>query len=120
MTHTEFITSIANGVRDAGAVATLDALRAARADMPAADGGMMAYHDTIVVFFVWAVDRLATAGLDDVRIMWHPLTDVRSPLTWWDARALASIEAMSSFVASTKALPGEPAPFEPRAILLAA
>ena len=113
MSHTDFISRIAASVRDAGAVATLDHLRRTRPAMFATDGSVIAYHDTLAVFSVWAVDRLVTAGLSDTRILWHPLTDVRTALSWWDEATLASIEAAAGFVPSTLALPGEPAPFEP-------
>jgi len=119
MSHSAFIASIASSVRDAGAVATLDTLRRTHPTMFGTDGAPIAYHDTLAVFSVWAVDRLIAAGLTDSRILWHPLTDVRTPLAWWDADTLATIEAIAGFVPSTKALPNEPAPFEPRVLLAA-
>jgi hypothetical protein len=108
MSHLDLISTITRLVRDAGAAAAIEHLRTAR---PAIDAGE--YHDTLAVFHVWAVDRLVTAGLSDLAIVWHPLTDSRSPLAWWDAATLRSIEARESFVASTLALPGEVAPSEP-------
>jgi hypothetical protein len=87
MTHVELITSLTHRVRHAGAAVALDELRASR---PAIVGpsGTVGYHDTLAVFSVWAVDRLVAAGLDDVHVLWHPLTDVRSPLSWWDEATL--------------------------------
>jgi hypothetical protein len=48
------------------------------------------HHETLAVFHVWAVDRLLAAGLSDTAVLWHPLTDERSPLTWWDLGTLRS------------------------------
>lgn len=105
MTHVEFITSLVRSVRTVGAAATLDDLRATR---PAIVDG--AYHDTVAVFFVWAVDRLVTAGLTDFAVVLHPLTDAHSPLAWWEAETLALPLAREYFVPSTRALPFEPQP----------
>lgn len=107
MTHVEFLTSLIRSVRTVGAAATLDNLRAAR---PAVVDGE--YHDTVAVFFVWAVDRLVDAGLTDFAIVLHPLTDKHSPLAWWDEATLASTSARERFVPSTLALPFEPQPRE--------
>lgn len=105
MTHVEFITSLIRSVRTVGAAATLDELRATR---PAIVDG--AYHETVAVFFVWAVDRLVQAGLSDFAIVLHPLTDRHSPLAWWEASTLAMPAAREWFVPSTLALPFEPQP----------
>jgi hypothetical protein len=114
MTHTEFIHSLVHSVRQIGPAATLDQLRATR---PRFDRG--AYHDTRAVFFVWAVDRLATAGLSDAGILWHPLVDQRTPLVWWHAGVLESAAAAVRYIPSTEAQPFEPQPFEPAALIAA-
>lgn len=119
MTHLDLITTIAHRVREAGASAALAELRSSRPDLTATDLTTIGYHDTLAVFYVWAVDRLVEAGLDDTRILWHPLTDPRSALAWWDAATLEGPQAAAEFVPSTRALPGEPAPIE-RFELLAA
>ncbi len=119
MTHVDFITSIARTVREAGSAAALEALREAHADMPGTGPALIAYHDTLAVFYVWAVDRLIDAGLSDSRILWHPLTDPLTPLSWWDAATLASHDARDHFVPSTRALPGEPAPCETQLLIAA-
>ena len=89
MTHVEFITSLTLRVRLAGAAVALDELRATRPAM-ISPAGAVGYHDTLAVFYVWAIDRLIAAGLNDVRVLWHPLVDVRSPRSWWDDDTLAS------------------------------
>jgi hypothetical protein len=118
MTHVEFITSLTLRVRHAGAAVALDELRASR---PAITGpaGIVEYHDTLAVFYVWAVDRLVAAGLHDVGVLWHPLTDPRSPRSWWDDDTLASDAAREHFVPSTLARAGEPMP-APAHVLAAA
>ena len=111
MTHVEFITSLTHRVRHAGAAVALDDVRATRPAIISPIGDAR-YHDTLAVFYVWAVDRLVAAGLDDVRLLWHPLTDVRSPRSWWDDETLGSDAAHDYFVASTLARAGEPMPVE--------
>lgn len=118
MTHVELITSLTHRVRHAGAAVALDELRSTR---PAIIGpaGAVGYHDTLAVFYVWAVDRLVAAGLNDVQVLWHPLTDVRSPRSWWDDETLASNAAAARFAPSTLARTGEPAPVEMRELTFA-
>ncbi|HTH07376.1 MAG TPA: hypothetical protein VMS14_00150 [Ilumatobacteraceae bacterium] len=114
MKHTEFIHSLIHSVREIGAAATLDELRAQR---PRFDRG--SYHDTRAVFFVWAVDRLVTAGLSDAGVLWHPLVDERTPRVWWHIGVLESAAAALNFIPSTEAQSFEPQPFEPAALLAA-
>lgn len=114
MTHIDLISTITRLVRGVGASGAIHHLRVTR---PAIDNGR--YHDTLAVFYVWAVDRLVSAELSDTAILWHPLTDNQSPLAWWDADTLRSDAAATRFVASTLALPGEPAPTDPRLLLAA-
>lgn len=105
MTHTEFLRSLLGTVRSDGAAATL---RQVRADRPAFHGGR--YHDTRAVFYVWAVDRLVQAGLSDIGVIWHPLTDSRSVEAWWTPAVLGSAAAREQFVPSDLALDSEPQP----------
>ena len=81
MTHVELITSLTHRVRQVGAAVALDELRASRPAI-VSPCGAAGPHDTLAVFYVWAVDRLVGAGLNDVSVLWHPLTDVRSPRSW--------------------------------------
>ncbi len=108
MTHVELISTITRAVRDRGAAVALAELRTARPAFTAAG-----YHDTMAVFYVWAVDRLVTAGRSDRQILWHPLTDCRTLQAWWDDATLASDAARDAFVPSTCALAGDPVPVEP-------
>jgi hypothetical protein len=124
MTHVDLLRTITALVRDAGPAAALDTLRRDRPAItvpgPVSGAATAAgYHDTLAVFHVWAVDRLLSAGLSDLAVLWHPLTHPESPLAWWDASTLASDAARDRFVASTEAAVGEPAPFEPRVLLAA-
>jgi hypothetical protein len=132
MEHVELLRTLTVAVRDAGPAAALDALRSARpalvpAKLDHAESGDSAdlhdgYHETLATFWVWAVDRLVQAGLSDLAILWHPLTDHRSPLAWWDEATLASSAARESFVPSTSAAPWEPQPqsFATAGVLVAA
>ena len=70
------------------------------------------YHDTLTVFYAWAIERLVDAGLSTGQILWHPLVGVRAPLSWWDRETLFSVGARRTFLPSTLALPGDPAPFD--------
>lgn len=126
MEHVELLRTITALVRDAGPAAALDELRAtrpalvpARLDHAPAHELHDGFHDTLAVFYVWAVDRLVQAGLSDTAILWHPLTDVRSPSAWWDEATLASSTARESFVPSTSAESWEPAPTLPLVLLAA-
>ncbi len=127
MEHVELLRTLTALVRGAGPVAALDALRTARPalvpakiDGVAADEAHDGYNETLAVFYVWAVDRLVQAGLSDIAILWHPLTDARSPMAWWDEATLGSIDAREHFVASTSAAEWEPQPTVPVAGLVAA
>jgi len=119
MTHLDFLTTLAHRVREDGAAAALAGLRAERPALTAPDLTVVPFHDTLAVFYVWAVDRLVEAGMDDTHLLWHPLTDPRSVLAWYDEATIASPAAAAHFVPSTLALPGEPVPSEARELLAA-
>lgn len=119
MTHTDFLSSILRTVRASGAASALEQLRRERPAFHVdATGGAM-YHDTLAVFFVWAVDRLVAGGLSDLGVLWHPLVESHSPQVWWSAATLASAEAGQHFVASELARAGEPQPLEPQVLVAA-
>lgn len=96
-------------VRHDGAAAALAELRR---DRPAFTE--FGYHDTAAVYLVWAADRLIAAGFDDVRVLWHPLVQLRSMRQWWDDDTLASAAARHEFVAATRWTVGDPVPAEPQ------
>lgn len=106
--HTVLVHHVLGLVRDLGASRALVELRRTRPPLDA-EG----YHDTLAVYVVWAVERLVDAGLSDLGVLWHPLTDDRSPLAWWDADTLASAPARQHFVAPTLGEDWEPRPGEP-------
>jgi hypothetical protein len=109
MTHAAFLTSLTRSVRDRGAVAALDNLRADRADIAG-----QPYHETLAVYYVWAVERLIDGGLGDIAILWHPLVESSSVQAWYPSELLASATARTSFVPSPMALDHEPQPVMPR------
>lgn len=115
MTHTEFISTLTRAVRQHGAAVALAGLRATRPAFTAAG-----YHDTAAVFYVWAIERLVSAGRSDLQVLWHPLTDARSLVAWWDEATLSSDAARDTFVPSTRAMVGDPVPSEPRELAPAA
>lgn len=125
MTHTEFLSSILRTVRASGAAVALEQLRTDRpafhvaADQTASYHDTVIFHDTLAVFYVWAIDRLVTGGLTDFGVLWHPLVDSRSPLVWWTAATLAGPAAAEHFVAAELARPTEPQPVEPMALIAA-
>ena len=120
-THHDLLRSITALVRDAGPAAALDALRRDRVAfrVPGEPVSQARHHETLAVFHVWAVDRLLAAGLSDTAVLWHPLTDERSPLTWWDLGTLRSSAARERFVPSTSAASWEPAPTVPDLLVAA-
>lgn len=122
ITHVDLLRTITALVREAGPAVALDALRRDRPTIPVPGDRLDAtpgYHHTLAVFHVWAVDRLVSAGLSDLAVLWHPLTHEESPLMWWDAATLGSAAAREGFVASTEAESFEPTPVEPQLLLAA-
>lgn len=105
MTHAAFITSLTRTVRDRGAACALADLRASRADVAG-----QPYHETLAVYYVWAVDRLIAGGLNDLALLWHPLLDEASVYAWYPAEVLDSAEAAERFVPSPMASDDEPQP----------
>ncbi|MFN8023986.1 MAG: hypothetical protein U0Q03_20815 [Acidimicrobiales bacterium] len=119
--HHDLLRSITALVREVGAAAALDTLRRDQVAFRVAGEPQQraAFHETLAVFHVWAVDRLLRAGLSDTAVLWHPLTDERSPLSWWDLGTLRSPAARERFVASTSAASWEPAPALPELLVAA-
>jgi len=108
--HWTLVLATIHLVREDGAVAALDTLRAALARTGHPVSADQRAHETLTVFVVWAVHRLLTAGLTPTQVLWHPLLGTEAPLAWYDRATLQSEAAHATFVASTLALPSEPAP----------
>jgi len=108
--HWSLVLATIHLVREHGAHAALATLRAAldRAGHPTTRDGRP--HETLTVFVVWAVNRLLDAGLTPTQVLWHPLLGTEAPLAWYDRATLQSESAHATFVASTLAMPSEPAP----------
>ena len=115
-THRAHVLAAAALVRRCGGADALARLRVAIPRYNEATGRANTdtggYHDTLTVFYTWAVDRLVSAGLSTTGILWHPLAGKQAPLSWWDRDTLFSVAARRGFVPSTLALPGDPAPFD--------
>jgi hypothetical protein len=111
--HTAFVLVAAELVRRHGVVGARRRLRGvtARLGVPATGRGARdGHHETLVVFYVWAVARLLSAGLDLRRVLWHPLTGARAPLAWYEVDTLRRPDARAFFVSPDRALPGDPSP----------
>lgn len=113
-THRAHVLAAAALVRRHGGAEALARLRLAIPRYNEATGtantDTSGYHDTLTVFYTWAIERLVAGGLSTLAILWHPLTSPTAPRSWWDRETLFSPEARRSFVPSTLALPGDPAP----------
>jgi hypothetical protein len=115
-THRAHVLAAVTLVRRHGAAEALARLRLAIPRYNEATGvantDSGGYHDTITVFYVWAVDRLVSAGLSTTAILWHPLTSFEAANSWYDPATLWSVAARRSFVPSNLARAGEPAPHD--------
>lgn len=115
-THTAHVLAAVDLVRRHGGPGALRRLRHAIPRYNEANGTPNTdhggYHDTLTVFYTWAVGRLVDAGLSTTAILWHPLVSRTAPLAWWDRETLLSVDARRHFVPSSLALPGDPAPFD--------
>lgn len=58
------------------------------------------YHDTITVFYVWAIDRLLAEGLTAGEILVSPMVTRSAPLAWWDRHTLMSPAARAVWTPS--------------------
>lgn len=101
-THAELLVTIRSLARDH---TPEECLRVLRTEHDGED-----WHETYVTFYVWAVSRLATAGLSDAVILQHPLCDSASIRSWYSPELLATTQAAESFVEADLAVANEPAP----------
>lgn len=70
------------------------------------------YHDTLTVYYVWAIDELLRQGVSPEGVVSHPLVSRTAPFDYWTREELFSVEARHHWVAPTKKL-GEKNPSEP-------
>ncbi len=70
------------------------------------------YHDTITVYYTWAIGQLVEAGLSNPAIIGHPDCTREALLGWWDRETLMSSNARARFVAPNLVGDGRPAPSE--------
>ncbi len=70
------------------------------------------YHDTITVYYVWAIDRLLGEGLATARILRDPTVTRTALLVWWDRDTLTSPAARAGWVEPTSTGDGGPSPTE--------
>jgi hypothetical protein len=106
-THEGHLLACTSLVRRHGPV---DALRILRDAIPryneatgVANTATSGYHDTITVYFVWAIHRLVDAGSANSDVLLHPLVDRRALLEWWDPATLMSPAARAAWVEPTRA-----------------
>lgn len=60
------------------------------------------YHDTLTVYYVWAIDELLRQGVSPEEIVEQPLVSRTAALDFWDRDELFSVEARHHWVAPTK------------------
>jgi hypothetical protein len=105
-THEGHLLACVSLVRRLGPADALEVLRAAIPPYNEATGVANTptggYHDTITVYFVWAVDLLLASGLDVVELLAHPLVERTAMLAWWDRELLMSPSARAAWLPPTK------------------
>src|SRR5690349_16617661 len=93
-THEGHLLACVSLVRRHGAAEALALLRAAippyNVSTGVANTTTGGYHDTITVYYVWAVSRLIDEGLTTSSILWHPTVEREALLAWWDRETLFS------------------------------
>lgn len=70
------------------------------------------YHDTLTVYYVWAIDELLRDGISPENVVSQPLVSRTAALDFWERDELFSVEARRHWVAPTKKL-GQKIPSEP-------
>jgi len=110
-THEGHLLACVALVRRHGAIDALSMLRAAIPPYNESTGvsntPTTGYHDTITVYFVWAIDRLLTTGHDAPAILRHPLVARNAPLEFWDRESMMSPAARLAWMEPTRRA-GEP------------
>ena len=70
------------------------------------------YHDTLTVYYVWAIDELLRDGISPENVVSQPLVSRAAALNFWERDELFSVDARRHWVAPTKKL-GQKIPSEP-------
>ena len=116
-THEAHLLACASLVRRHGDVAALRILREAipryNESTGVANTPIGGYHDTLTVFYVWAVNQLLRRGLTVTQVLHHPSVDRQAAFTWWDRETLFSVDARARWLAPTRAGDADEAPAEP-------
>ena len=116
-THEAHVLACVSLVRCVGATDALATLRVAipryNESTGVANTDTDGYHDTLTVYYVWAVDQLLTADNDTTAVLHSPLVDRHAALLWWPNETLFSVQARRAFVAPTLTNPGVRIPSEP-------
>lgn len=119
-THEGHVLACVALVRTGGPVDALATLRAAIPPYNEATGvantATGGYHDTLTVYYVWAVHRLVAAGLDTAVVLLDESVARDGPLAWWPRDVLMSTRARSAWLPPTVVPegwdPAEPGPHE--------
>ena len=61
------------------------------------------YHDTITVYYVWAIDRLLTLGLTAEEILADPIVERTAAFAHWDREVLMSPAARATWMPPQRA-----------------
>ncbi len=116
-THEAHLLACLSLVRRLGAVETLAVLRRAIPLYNETTGvdntDTSGYHDTLTVYYVWAVDRLLATPCTTTDVLHDPLVDRQAALKWWDKSTLFSVSARRKFVPPTLVHDGANRPGEP-------
>lgn len=70
------------------------------------------YHDTLTVYYVWAINELLRDGISPENIVTHPLVSRTAALDFWNRDDLFSVDARRHWVAPPTSH-GEKIPSEP-------
>jgi hypothetical protein len=105
-THEAHILACISLVRRLGPVEALAVLRAAIPPYNEATGVANTptggYHDTITVYYVWAIELLLADGLSVGEVLADPLVERTAALAWWDRDVLMAPSARASWLPPTK------------------
>jgi hypothetical protein len=104
-THEGHLLACLELVRRFGAAEALAILRAAIPPYNEATGVANTptggYHDTITVYYVWAIDRLLGAGRTIAEVLADRLAERTALLDWWETDIVMSPAARAAWVPPT-------------------